>query len=88
MISFHAFFVYKKHLNILKLFTAFVIPDYDYHNTTYGSWAESSWPRETSSRMFLKASPSREAAYLSLGIIKSLIIISITKIPETTTTKL
>ena len=59
---------------ILKLlFTAFVIDDYDYHNTTYGSWAESSWPRETSSRMFLKADPSREAAYLSLGIIMLLL---------------
>ncbi len=49
-------------------FPAFIIDDYDYKNTTYGAWAESSW-QSTSSRVFLKASPVQDRGYLALGII-------------------
>ena len=51
---------------------AFVIENYDFHDDKYGSWAESSW-QVTSSRMFLKANPGREAGYLALGIIMLLL---------------
>ena len=48
--------------------SAFIIEDYDFHDGTYASWAESSWA-VTNSRMFLMADPARERGYLSLGII-------------------